>query len=695
MKAVALVALAVGARAAQLQTTPMSRVASLLIEMRARIESDGKKEQMSYDKYACWCEDTLGRKAGDISEAKRRSEQLQTRITELGGELGSHGAEIKQLKTDIAANLESQRDANSVRAKENGGYEGEKTETEQCVGALEAAIKVLTGAGTGGFLETMKEVQLLSVVSGVRGALSHSSVSKSMSSSDLTLVNNFFEHPEDFVGKRAGSMMSAAQITNNPFGDYAPQSTQIQGILRGMYEAFTRDLEKDNAAEANAQKAFEELMETKRQELETLQATLGSQQSDHSRKSLDRDTSREELDDTQTQLATDEKFFDTTKAGCKEKAQQWSVRSSLRAQELAGVNMAVSILTSPDARRIFTASTTTFVQLGSVTNNANDARLGASAQLARLAQKYHSLSLAKVAVEVQSAGHFDKVIATVDQMIAALRKEEQDDIAHRDRCQNAEGKNSNGMEDLNEGIHKAGTTIENLQGVARDLGTAIETLDGKIQSTKDDMKSALDLRNDAVADFKQAVKDDTQASALLDQTIVALSEFYRKNKIPMSLSQKDPVYSVDADKAPETSWADEKYGGRNQETHGVVAILRMLKEDVQKEIATSREDNAAAEAQYEKEKAELQDTLNAQRASKVATERQLGQVQEAIHEKTKSQTALESDLQEETTLKSVLDTDCSWVASHFESRRDKRKAEINGLIDAKGYLGGAEDGSMV
>ena len=57
--------------------------------------------------------------------------------------------------------------------------------------------------------------------------------------------------------------MSAAQVGQNPFGDYAPKSTMIQGILKGMYDAFTADIEKDNAEEAEKQKSFEELMATK------------------------------------------------------------------------------------------------------------------------------------------------------------------------------------------------------------------------------------------------------------------------------------------------------------------------------------------------------------------------------------------------------------------------------------------------
>jgi len=36
--------------------------------------------------------------------------------------------------------------------------------------------------------------------------------------------------------------------------------------------------------------------------------------------------------------------------------------------------------------------------------------------------------------------------------------------------------------------------------------------------------------------------------------------------------------------------------------------------------------------------------------------------------------------------------DCAWVKSHFESRRDKRKAEIDGLVEAKNFLAGVDAG---
>merc|ERR1719182_371171 len=101
----------------------------------------------------------------------------------------------------------------------------------------------------------------MSVVVGVRTAMKHKVVTKSFSANDMKLVEQFVSQPDAFASMHSAGM-SATQIGQNPFGDYAPQSTQIQGILKGMYDAFTSDLEKDNVNEAEAQKSFEEIMAT-------------------------------------------------------------------------------------------------------------------------------------------------------------------------------------------------------------------------------------------------------------------------------------------------------------------------------------------------------------------------------------------------------------------------------------------------
>jgi len=67
----------------------------------------------------------------------------------------------------------------------------------------------------------------MSVIGGVRTALTHKAVSKSISDQNMQLMKHFVSKPEDFVGAHTQTF-SAAQVGQNPFGDYAPQSSQIQ-----------------------------------------------------------------------------------------------------------------------------------------------------------------------------------------------------------------------------------------------------------------------------------------------------------------------------------------------------------------------------------------------------------------------------------------------------------------------------------
>merc|ERR1719146_576915 len=146
------------------------------------------------------------------------------------------------------------------------------------------------------------------------------------------------------------------------------------------------------------------------------------------------------------------------------------------------------------------------------------------------------------------------------------------------------------------------------------------------------MDELLQMRNTESEEFKQALKDDADAVDLIAKAIVSLTEFYKNNKIPLNLVQKkkeDPKYAVDEDKAPELSYEGD-YGGRKGESGGIISILGMLKEDTENEMKTSRDEEAEAQKDYEKQNAALKETLDAQTASKVASEQELSALQENI-----------------------------------------------------------------
>jgi septal ring factor EnvC (AmiA/AmiB activator) len=682
MRSSVFLTLCVTSDAAVLQQSPINRLVGLITELKAKTEADGRKEQQSYDKFACWCENTLARKAAAITDGKDNIEKLQTLIEKLNGELGAHSAEIDQLKKDIADNLEAQKDATELRTKENDEFETTKNDNEQCTGALEAAIKVLSGAGTGkkGFLETMQQAQLMSVVSGVRKTLKK--LPETLTDKDVEALKSFLATPEKFAGQSSSLIQGP-----NSFGDYAPQSGQIQGILKGMYDAFLADLEKNNAEEAEAQKSFEELMATKKQEQETLETTLKKQESDSAHKTKELADSKVSRDDTIAQVDADEKFFEETKQGCKDKAAEWSERSRLRTEELTGITKAIEILTSPEAQATFESSATTFLQTVSK-SEAHAKRQLAFTSLRKLATKYHNLNMANLALSVRSGGHFDKIMVMIDDMVATLRKEEAEDIAHRDRCQSAQNKNGNDKADLDSDISKAGDKLTRLADKEDELKATISSLEDDLAKTKSDMEELLEMRNEEVEAFRKALKDDADAVALMDKAIVAISSYYKKNKIPLEFVQKkEPEYSVDPDKAPETTFSGS--GARKSESGGIVAIMEMIKEDTINEMETSKKDDAKAQKNYEKERGALRETYSADEAAKIEAEKELADTEQAIADTEEAKGAAAADLAEEQKLAASIQKDCAWVETHFDSRRDKRKAEIEGLQEAKNFLAGA------
>merc|ERR1719217_1242171 len=488
---------------------------------------------------------------------------------------------------------------------------------------------------------------------------------------------------------------SLAEV-KNPFGDYAPASGAIQGMLKGMYDSMTSDLESKNADQAIKQKQFEELTATKNAELATLKATL-----EKKKETLGEDTktmtdSAVERDETQAQLKADEKFFEETKSACKAKADDWAERSRLRTEELAGINKAIEILTSDEAQATFGRATSMLLQTSQKTVKIAAPRKDKAVRALRIvAKKHHSLRMAAMAALVQTAteGHFDVVIGEVDKLIAELRAEEQDDIDLRDYCQDAENKVENEMEDLQHKADNIRGLIDRLEAKKKEIQADIKKTESDIAATEDAMAEALSTRNSENEDFKAALKDDMDAVALLASAIDAMTSFYKNNKLPLGLLAKkeDPEYAVDPDKAPEAPSAD--YGGRSSEGGGIVSILGYIKEDLENEIGTSKKAEAASQKEFEEQRAAATQVLTDLKAKKTSLEGMEAETDEKIADATEDKESTLTMKENKEKYRESLKPKCDWMKGAFDTRREKRRQEMDGLLQAKASLAGAAAGA--
>jgi len=702
MRVVALSLLVLGSGLVRTEQdqNPVARVVELIRGLKSKIEADGKTEQKVYDKFACWCEETTARKAAAIETAKSSIEELTKEISELNGRLGSSTAEIAQLNKDIAETKESIKKAEEMRAKENAEYLKTKGALEQAVANLERAIEVLGAlpqqdrdgfinakggmkSGSAGLMET----NVLTIAAGVREALHLYSKSDDSKGTDLSSVKRFITDPASLLSTKASSPHK---------GTYNTQSTAIQGILSEMYESMQRDLVDAKAEEDEKQASFDELHATKTRDLGLLEATLVKKNKENGDDTKQLADDEQERGETQEQLKTDEAFFETTKESCKAKADQWAERTRLRTEELAGIGQAIDILTSDEAKAIFNSADTTFVQLSVVSKVKGDSAGRAYGILKETATKSSSLKIALIASTLATTGHFDAVMQDIDKMIQALRDEEAADVKHKDWCETERSNANSKNEALEYDMEELQSKVARLESKKGELNAAIAQTETEMGDLEQSMQSALDNRNTENAEFKQALQDDTDAVALIQKAMESLSKFYTNNGLALVEKKKhhkkeEPEYAANPDTAPET-FSDGGYGGRKSENTGIVAILGMIKEDMEKEMAKSKEDEAASLAAYQKLYDEsaasmqaLEDKKTTLESDVAATVKEITDTN-AVHFDTSESKDATDDMLD------GLKSSCDWIARTFESRRDNRKAEIEGLQNAKSVLAGAAPG---
>merc|ERR1719258_153419 len=121
----------------------------------------------------------------------------------------------------------------------------------------------------------------------------------------------------------------------------------------------------------------------------------------------------------------------------------------------------------------------------------------------------------------------------------------------------------------------------------------------------------------------------------------------------------------------------------------------MIIEDLGGEIKTGIQEEAAAQAEFEKQLAAAQ-KLQAELEEKVVNlDEMIANRKKDLTEEKELMKVNKADLKEELDYKKSIKPDCDWILNAFEERADKRKAEMNGLVTAKEYLAGAAPPSMI
>jgi len=513
---------------------------------------------------------------------------------------------------------------------------------------------------------------------------------------------------------------------------YAPQSGQITGILNQMGDTMAADLASATATEEAAIEMYDELMASKKEEVEALTASIENKLKQIGETGIEVVEMKEDLDDTENALAADKKFLAELENGCGTKTKEWEERSKTRAEELVALADTIKVLNDDDALDLFKKTLPSASSSLMQTTVSSETMRTQAVQEIRKARKTAGihrrpgldfLVLALSGKKALTQGNFDKVIGMIDTMVAELRAEQKDDTDKLEYCKTeldlADDKKKSlerAVSDLERGIAKANELIATLADEIAALTAGIIALDKSVAEATENRKAENE-------EFKALMAADTAAKELMAFAKNRLNQFYNPDLYvappKRELSAGDRIYenlggelttaspggiantgiavlaqvgnhdqgSV-APPPPPATWG--AYSKKSEDSAGVIGMIDLLIKDLDKEMTEAKTEETDAQGDYEtmmKESAEKRVTDTKSTADK----------QSAKADTDKALADLGTERKDTVgelfaTLKYIqsLHTECDWLMKYFEMRKTARTGEIDSLVKAKAVLSGAD-----
>jgi chromosome segregation ATPase len=643
------------------QANPIRKVVNMLQAMQKKVEAEGEKEQVLFDKYMCYCKTGGADLSKSIGDADTKVPQLASDIKESEAKLSQLKEDLKQHQVDRSAAKQAVADATALRTKEAAAYAKESNEASATIAAVSSAVKALENGMAGGFLQTRSAAVLRKLAD-----------KQDMDGEDRQALNAFLQ----------GST------------EYVPSSGQVTGILKTMHDEMSKSFADAKAAEEAAISAHDQLIAAKTKEINALSHAIETKMQRTGELAVEVVQMKNDLTDTQEALIQDKAFLKDMEKNCAKKTAEWETIVKTRSAELLALADTIKVLNDDDALELFKkalpGASASFVQVGVHSENAR-ARALAAVRSAQQASKAASPQLDFIAMAINGKKiGFDKVIKMIDEMVATLKKEQLDDDHKKEYC----AKQFDLADDKKKGLEQSLSDIETAIEEAKDgiatTKSEIESLGAGIKALDKSVAEATEQRQQEHEEFTELMASDSAAKELLGFAKNRLNKFYNPKQYKAPAAVLSQVNLHDAAAPPPPPEAPGAYKAKGEESGGVIAMIDLLVNDLTKEMTVAETEEKDGQGDYE---AMMKDSAS-KRAddSKTLADKQgaLADMQASLQSNEENKGSTTKELGATHQYINSLHAECDWLLQYFDVRKEARTSEIDSLGKAKAVLSGAD-----
>jgi chromosome segregation ATPase len=678
------------------ESNPVRRVVDLLSGLRDKCEKDLKAEEGLFEAYECWYKTIKKEKGASNEEAQSRIDSLSTYIEDIEAGRIEFTSERKDLEKEISGLKSDLSKATALREQEEKDFTAADEEMGTAIDALDEAITVLK-EGTGEEFLQADTRKSQNIKWSLRKALQvgRALISKEDAQYMEAILDDDKPNPDwKKLNRKATFKMK-----------YSARSKKIIATLESMKETFEKNKEAAAEKEDAAVKEYDDLKSAKEDLLNAAEKALTDMTKEGGARQLSKDDAQKEIDALESQVTADEKYMEEAESAYETKSDEWKARKELRQNEIVAFGKALEVLHSDDARDLFKKSYESqgysFLQRSaSVSAQCHRVRQVRGQALRELSSAVHDPRVALLATVADVSG-IDKVVESIDKLVATLEDEEEEDLKNKENCESDLSNNYGDarisamkVDDSTEDIDRAKSKVEEIAQQIKERQEVVAQLEKDLQAAKDQ-------RAEEKSKFESDKVDDEKAKELIKMAEDVLKkwktkgEFVQLNSQPMFLQVAAHKQHApgDAPPPPPQTWdAGAEYKGAEGESQGVMSILSIIADDIQKDIDAAVQAEKDAEDSFEKIKTDLEDTIKDGEDAIDAYEKEKAdredEAVEAGKERATEKEGLDSIMDEIKSLK----PGCNYILLNVEVRTKKRQVEIDGLKKAKAILQGADYG---
>ena len=294
------------------------------------------------------------------------------------------------------------------------------------------------------------------------------------------------------------------QPADAAYASYSSRSNQIYGIMTQMLEEFESQLSTSQKDEMKAAEDAAAVAKAKKEQIAVAKEKLDDLEGEHSANIKALSDAKEDLGLTRDQRSKDVEFLRNLKVTCGDLDTQWERRSATRSAEITAVAETLAILTEDDNREMLAKTSASLLQKSATSTGVRRSTAAAALRKAARAPEFEAddllaawhhrhgaptlgavagpraqLSVLATAVQLDS---FTKVKAMMDEMVANLKKEQQDEVDFKLYC-------TKELDENEKASYAKSQQIKDLDGTLEKLAALMEKLAKEIQQAQAEWRS--------------------------------------------------------------------------------------------------------------------------------------------------------------------------------------------------------------